>query len=205
MCRVFIFWLKNNSFQLEFLVNRVDSVSETHGWACSILVQQASTLLTIHFSHHAIHFQQLGPDHWAEQQTQTKEDNRDGTLSTVSSARPLNRGIWAQNGCHATIQLVDAQHCCGWSKLVTHAGYNSPLYSPKRGIMQTEQAGAIKEHLDGFCCGKLEGKVVDVGTITAHNNKVYTVMFVCFLVSSKWASTATPLPTTHAYISTWNL
>lgn len=67
----------------------------------------------------------------------------------VLSARPLNRGTLAQNGCHATIQLVDAQYCCGWSKLVTHAGYNSPISSPKKkGIMQTEQAVTMEEHFD---------------------------------------------------------
>lgn len=82
-----------------------------------------------------------------------------------------------------TIQLVDAEYCCGWSKLVTHAGYNSPLHSPKRGIMQTtqtEQAGTIEQHFNGLCCGKLEGKVVDVATIIARNNKLFTVMFGFF-------------------------
>lgn len=65
---------------------------------------------------------------------------------------------------------------------MTHAGYNSPFYSPKRGIMQTEQAVTIEEHLHGFCCGKLEGEDVHVGTIIARNNKVFTGMFVFFLV-----------------------
>lgn len=47
--------------------------------------------------------------------------------------------------------------------------------------MQTEQAVTIEEHLHGFCCGKLEGEDVHVGTIIARNNKVFTGMFVFFL------------------------
>lgn len=43
--------------------------------------------------------------------------------------------------------------------------------------MQTEQAVTIEEHLHGFCCGKLEGEDVHVGTIIARNNKVFTGMF----------------------------
>lgn len=93
-------------------------------------------------------------------------------FSTESSARPLNRRTLAQNGCHATIQLVDEEYCVGSSKLVTHAGYNSPLYSPKRGIMQTGQA-VIEERSDGFCCETLDGKDVEVRTIIPCNQKVF--------------------------------
>lgn len=50
--------------------------------------------------------------------------------------------------------------------------------------MQTEKAVTTEKHLHGFCCGKLEGKDVDVGTIIAHNNKVFTEMFGFFLFLS---------------------
>lgn len=46
--------------------------------------------------------------------------------------------------------------------------------------MQTGQGATIKEHLHGFCCGKLEGKDVDVGTIIVHNNEVFPEMFVFY-------------------------
>lgn len=64
---------------------------------------------------------------------------------------------------------------------MTHAGYNSPCYSPKRGIMLTEQAVTIEEHLHGICCGKLEGKDVHVGTIIAHKI-MFSVRRLFFLV-----------------------
>lgn len=47
---------------------------------------------------------------------QTKVDDRDGTLSPGAPAKPLNKGggLLAQNGCHATTELV--QYCCWWSE-----------------------------------------------------------------------------------------
>lgn len=54
----------------------------------------------------------------------------------------------------------------------------TPLSASNRGIVQTEQAATIEEQLHGFCCGKLEGKDVDVGTIIARHNKVFTEMFL---------------------------
>lgn len=77
----------------------------------------------------------------------------------VSAARPLNQSALAQNGCHATLQSIDAQQCLGWSELVTRAGNNSPFCSQKKGgIMQTGQAVTIGEHLHRRCCGKLGRK-----------------------------------------------
>lgn len=126
--------------------------------------------MAIHFSCLTNHFWKNERYHWTEQQTQTKADNGDGTLSTVHSARPLNESTLTQNGCHMTVHLVGAQWCCGWSKLVTHAGYNSPFYSPKWAIKQTGQGATTEEHWRGCCCGKLEGADVDAGTITHHND-----------------------------------
>lgn len=40
----------------------------------------------------------------------------------------------------------DEEYYVGSSKLVTRVNYKSPLYSPKRGIMQTEK-GIIEEWL----------------------------------------------------------
>lgn len=62
---------------------------------------------------------------------------------------------------------------------MTRAGYNSLFNSPKRGIMQAEQAATTEEHLHGFCGGQLEGKDVDVGAAAACSNDVFTEMFVC--------------------------
>lgn len=46
--------------------------------------------------------------------------------------------------------------------------------------MQTGQRETIEEHL-WHCGGKLEGKDVDVGTITARNYEVFPEMFFVFL------------------------
>lgn len=60
--------------------------------------------------------------------------------------------------------------------------------------MQTEQAATIEEHLHGFCCGKLEGKDVDVGTIIARHNKVFAEMFGFFFPSFCMHLNELPLP-----------
>lgn len=44
-----------------------------------------------------------------------------------------------------------------------------PAPPQKRGIMQTEQAVTMEEYFHRLCCGKLEGKEVDVGTVIAPN------------------------------------
>lgn len=88
---------------------------------------------------------------------------------------------------------------------MTHAGYNSPFYSPKRGIMQTEQAVTTEEHLHGLCCGKLEGKDVHVGTITAHNNKVFTEMLVFSWICIHLNELPLLSPVSHQLFSTWKI
>lgn len=60
---------------------------------------------------------------------------------------------------------VDAQYHCGWSKVSDPCTIQltPSTHQKNRGIMQTEQAGAIRERLDGLSHGDAEDEVMAVG------------------------------------------
>lgn len=66
--------------------------------------------------------------------------------------------------------------------------------------MQTEQAVTMEEHFHRLCCGKLEGKEVDVGTVIAPNKYGCSLKCLFFFLSDLH-----DLPLAYTAISTWEL
>lgn len=141
------------------------ALRKTHSWVRNKSLQHSLVTFPITI----FTLKPSGPDQWARQWLQTKRDKSHGTLS---SARPLKwGGAWAQNGCRATVVRLGLMHnvAGGWRKVSDpRTTQLTPSAQQKnRGIMQTGQAGAIRQRLDGLNFGDAQDDAMDVAALVA--------------------------------------